>query len=61
LDGQQIDEVTKELLKVTPWSASNSLTRGMYCIVATSWSSDMINTIFGCATERTVRVSRDSN
>ena len=53
LDGQQMDDVTKEFSKVTPWPASSSWTRGMYCIVATSWSSVMMNTMFGWAAGRT--------
>ena len=59
LDGQQMDDVTKEFSKVTPWAASSSWTRGMYCIVSTSWSSVMMNTMFGWAAEGTRPVFQD--
>ena len=61
LDGQQWGDVTKEFSKVTPWAASNSWTRGMYCIVAMSWSSVMMNTMFGWAAAKAGEAVPPSN
>ena len=50
-DGQQSENETKLLSKVTPWSAISAFTFGMTRIDSTVWSSVMRTTTFGRTAE----------